>query len=177
MSFSWFLAQIVPFFADLVSLLGATLTPLIAFIIPLLLYCLCVQTNDAILHIRTTDIFWMHHATSFFQVSVLGADVFWRSVRTIRSRHPDFVEEHGGSIGYATIFYFDLHSWESSKAPEVHVVTWTDSKTCVTSVNDVGQGLVVGFCWLFVVWFHVCSCSQPLETKRSIPIVEYHGSI
>lgn len=45
-SFSWFLAQIVPFFADLVSLLGATLTPLIAFIIPLLLYCLCVQTNE-----------------------------------------------------------------------------------------------------------------------------------
>lgn len=104
-----------------------------------------------------TDILWMHHATSFFKVSVLRAEVFWmRPVRTIRSRHPDFVEEHGGSIDYATIFYFDLHSWESSKAPEVQVVTWTDTKTCVTSVNDVGQGLVVGFCWLFIVWFDSC---------------------
>ena len=44
---SWFMAQIVPFFADFVSLLGATLTPLIAFIVPLLLYGLCISTNDA----------------------------------------------------------------------------------------------------------------------------------
>lgn len=44
---SWFMAQIVPFFADFVSLLGATLTPLIAFIVPLLLYGLCISMNDA----------------------------------------------------------------------------------------------------------------------------------
>ena len=44
---SWFMAQIVPFFADFVNLLGATLTPLIAFIVPLLLYGLCISMNDA----------------------------------------------------------------------------------------------------------------------------------
>eukprot|EP00490_Sorites_sp_Unknown_P018152 CAMPEP_0114642516 /NCGR_PEP_ID=MMETSP0191-20121206/2867_1 /TAXON_ID=126664 /ORGANISM="Sorites sp." /LENGTH=190 /DNA_ID=CAMNT_0001854699 /DNA_START=379 /DNA_END=948 /DNA_ORIENTATION=+ len=43
---SWFLAQIVPFFSDFVSLLGATLTPLIAFIVPLMLYGLCIHTSD-----------------------------------------------------------------------------------------------------------------------------------
>lgn len=121
--------------------------------------CVCRPTIPFCILGLYTDFFWMHHATSFFQVSVLGADVFWRSVRTIRSRHPDCVEEHRGSIDYATIFYLDLHSWESSKAPEVQVVTWTDTKTCVTSVNDVGQGLVVGFadCLLFdVVWFDSC---------------------
>lgn len=43
---SWFLAQIVPFFSDFVTLLGATVTPVIAFIIPILLYRLCAQAND-----------------------------------------------------------------------------------------------------------------------------------
>mmetsp|Transcript_42205 Transcript_42205/g.78517 ORF Transcript_42205/g.78517 Transcript_42205/m.78517 type:complete len:464 (+) Transcript_42205:100-1491(+) len=43
---SWFLAQIVPFFDDLVNLLGATFTPVVAFMVPITLYLLCVQKQD-----------------------------------------------------------------------------------------------------------------------------------
>ncbi|CAJ1424122.1 unnamed protein product [Effrenium voratum] len=45
-SSSWLLAQIVPFFSDLVNLLGATLTPLVAFIVPILLYQLSIRIKD-----------------------------------------------------------------------------------------------------------------------------------
>lgn len=128
---------------------------------------MCVQTNDAILHIRTTDIFWMHHATSFFKVSVLRADVFWmRPVRTIRSRHPE--KEHPGSIDYATIFYFDLHSWESSKAPEVQV-TWTDTMSCCCKWCWTGS--CSWFCWLLLF---VLARNHWKPRGRS---PEYHGSI
>lgn len=36
---SWLLSQIVPFFSDLVDLIGASLTPLLMWMVPILLYC------------------------------------------------------------------------------------------------------------------------------------------
>jgi len=38
MAFAWLFANVVPFFGDLVDLLGASLTPLVCFVIPIVLY-------------------------------------------------------------------------------------------------------------------------------------------
>jgi len=43
---SWLLAQIVPFFSDLVNLLGSTFTPTIAFMTPMFLYLLLARVQD-----------------------------------------------------------------------------------------------------------------------------------
>ena len=43
---SWLLAQIVPFFSDLVNVLGSTFTPTIAFMTPMFLYLLLVRVQD-----------------------------------------------------------------------------------------------------------------------------------
>lgn len=45
-SASWFMAQIVPFFPDFVNLFGATLIPLISFMVPILLHRLCVHMKE-----------------------------------------------------------------------------------------------------------------------------------
>eukprot|EP00440_Ansanella_granifera_P068602 gb/GFBE01074418.1/.p1 GENE.gb/GFBE01074418.1/~~gb/GFBE01074418.1/.p1 ORF type:complete len:291 (+),score=48.71 gb/GFBE01074418.1/:1-873(+) len=46
-SCSWLVAQIVPFFADLVDLLGASFVPLTCFVIPILLFIRCIYDHGA----------------------------------------------------------------------------------------------------------------------------------
>lgn len=45
MASSYFIAQIVPFFVDLIDLLGASLSPVVCFILPIVFYMRCLQDS------------------------------------------------------------------------------------------------------------------------------------
>lgn len=47
---SWLVSQVIPFFSDLVDLLGASLTPITCWVVPIWLYLRCVKDKDGKLY-------------------------------------------------------------------------------------------------------------------------------
>mmetsp|Transcript_31781 Transcript_31781/g.80358 ORF Transcript_31781/g.80358 Transcript_31781/m.80358 type:complete len:472 (-) Transcript_31781:8-1423(-) len=45
LAFAWLVSQIIPFFSDLVDLLGASLTPIMCWAVPVVLYVRCLETS------------------------------------------------------------------------------------------------------------------------------------